>query len=157
MNAGTFLTTEICSLTRMAPDYIIGVSTGHAIAVVSTCFRLIFKVIRRRLWWDDCWATISLVLLVAQWILSVDLSNLWSMFNGLVWSWYYMSNFERGRYYSGKCVGRFVPDILTHVPLVSSLNSNKQDSECSCQVCPTKYSRNYRLAVSSRHNDVHRL
>ncbi|KAF8344615.1 hypothetical protein F5887DRAFT_1283115 [Amanita rubescens] len=55
--------------------FIVGISTGHAIAVVSTCLRLVFKTIKRRLWWDDFWALISLILLIATWIASVDIPN----------------------------------------------------------------------------------
>jgi hypothetical protein len=55
--------------------FLVGISTGHAIAVISTCFRLVFKTVKRRLWWDDFWALISLVLLVAQWISAVNVPN----------------------------------------------------------------------------------
>lgn len=54
---------------------------GHAVAVVSTCFRLVLKMIRKSLWWHDFWAMLSLVLLVLQWISAIDASNPQSMFN----------------------------------------------------------------------------
>ena len=67
-------------LTRSS-GFIVGISTGHAIAVVSTCLRLVFKTIKRRLWWDDFWALISLILLIATWIASVDIPNPKSRFD----------------------------------------------------------------------------
>lgn len=61
--------------------FVVGISIGYAIAVSLTCLRLVVKIIKRRLWWNDFWAIISLVMLVAKWILTVEASNPEGMFN----------------------------------------------------------------------------
>ncbi|KAF8704276.1 hypothetical protein AX14_014046 [Amanita brunnescens Koide BX004] len=59
----------------MDSGFVVGMSIGHAIAVSLTCLRLVVKTIKRRLWWNDFWATISLAMLVAEWILTVEVPN----------------------------------------------------------------------------------
>lgn len=84
---------ETC-FSDLRSGFVIGITFGHAIAVSLTCLRLVVKIIKRRLWWNDFWAMISLSMLVAQWILTVEAQKVCST-TGPVRS--YMSNYEGRR------------------------------------------------------------